>query len=59
MVEEQEARKDEVLHFLIAFVLRLALPVMCVDVCFTPQCRTHTRGKVLEVCVDRGKRDGR
>ena len=47
MDEKPEARKDEVLHFLVAFVLRLALPVMCVDVYFTPQCRTHTRGKVF------------
>ena len=45
MDEKQEARKDEVLHQFVAFVLRLALPVMCVDVYFTPQCRAHTRGK--------------
>ena len=47
MDEKPEARKDEVLHFLVAFVLRLVLPVMCADVYFKPQCRTHTRGKVF------------
>ena len=36
---------------------RLALLVMCVDVCATPQRRTHTRVWFLEVYVDRGKRD--
>ncbi len=36
---------------------RLALLVMCVDMCATPQRRTHTRVWILEVYVDRGKRD--
>jgi hypothetical protein len=42
MDENPDARKDEVLHFLVAFVLRLALLVMCVDVCAMPERRAHT-----------------
>ena len=29
-------------HFLVAFVLRLALLVVCVDVCAMPERRAHT-----------------
>ena len=34
-------------HFLVAFVLRLALLVMGVDVCATPERRTYTRVMVF------------
>ena len=47
MDEKQEARNDEVLHQLVAFVLRLALLVICVDVCATPERRTYTRVMVF------------
>ena len=36
MDEKRKARNEKVLHHLVAFVSRLALIVMCVDVCATP-----------------------